>query len=61
MSPDINRLARNETGFDHKKTTIVGDQANKIVEGIRSADGTSFAEPTTTYQCRISKEPCDGI
>ena len=43
--PDTNRLARNFEVQD----TIVGDKKAGVIEGIRSADGTTYDEPTTTY------------
>ena len=39
--PDTNRLARNFEVQD----TIVGDKKAKVIEGIRSADGTTYDEP----------------
>jgi len=46
---DMNRLARNETGFNHKMlTTKATDQANYI--NIPVAGGTPFAEPASAYQ-----------
>jgi len=46
---DVNRLARNETGFSHKMlTTKATDQANYI--NIPVAGGVPFAEPTSAYQ-----------
>ena len=49
--PDTNRLARNFEVQD----TIVGDKKAKVVEGIRSADGTTYDEPTTTYNAVYPK------
>ena len=46
---DVNRLARNETGFGHKMlTTKATDQANYI--NIPVAGGVPFAEPASAYQ-----------
>ena len=46
---DINRLARNEFGYDHKMlTTKATDQANYI--NIPVAGGVPFAEPASAYQ-----------
>ena len=49
--PDTNRLARNFEVQD----TIVGDKKAARVEGIRSADGTIFEEPLTTYDAVYPK------
>lgn len=49
--PDTNRLARNFQVED----TIVGDKKAKVVEGIRSADGTTYDEPITTYNAVYPK------
>lgn len=46
---DVNRLARNESGFSHKMlTTKATDQANYI--NIPVAGGVPFAEPASAYQ-----------
>ena len=49
--PDTNRLARNFEVQD----TIVGDKKAGVIEGIRSADGTTYDEPTTTYNAVYPK------
>ena len=49
--PDTNRLARNFEVQD----TIVGDKKAGVIEGIRSADGTTFDEPMTTYNAVYPK------
>ena len=49
--PDTNRLARNFEVQD----TIIGDKKAKVVEGIRSADGTTYDEPATTYNAVYPK------
>ena len=49
--PDTNRLARNFEVQD----TIVGDKKAGVIEGIRSADGTTYDEPTTTYNATYPK------
>ena len=49
--PDTNRLARNFEVQD----TIVGDKKAGVIEGIRSADGTTYEEPTTTYNAVYPK------
>ena len=48
---DTNRLARNFEVRD----TIVGDKKAQRLEGIRSADGTIFDEPETTYDATYPK------
>jgi len=48
---DTNRLARNFEVRD----TIVGDKRAQRLEGIRSADGTVFDEPETTYNASYPK------
>lgn len=51
---DMNRLARNETGFGHKMlTTKATDQANYI--NIPVAGGTPFGEPASAYQADYPK------
>ena len=46
---DVNRLARNESGFSHRMlTTKATDQANYI--NIPVAGGVPFAEPASAYQ-----------
>ena len=49
--PDTNRLARNFEVQD----TIVGDKKAGVIEGIRSADGTTYDEPITTYNAVYPK------